>query len=84
MLLHHRIKKINDLNEFILNKQLNKKYLEYKDTREIDLFKLDFEQIKNVDDEIQQFLRDVKYSKEHPIQSGGNGWINTFLRNKFM
>ena len=72
------LKKINDFNEFILNKQLNKKQLEYKDTREIDLFKLDFEQIKNLDDEIQKFLRDVKFSKKHPIRRGSNGWVNTF------
>ena len=73
-----QLKRISNINEFILNKQLNQKYLKNKDLNEIDLFKSDFEQIKNLDHEIQRFLRDVKYSKRLPSQNIGTGWINTF------
>ena len=51
-----QLKKINSMNEFILNKQINRRYLENKDIKEIDLFKSDFEQIKNLDDEVREML----------------------------
>ena len=72
------LKKIKNKNDFIKNKQLNRKYLENDDTKEMDLFNSDFEQIKNLDDEVQKFLKDVKYSKKHPVRNLNNGWINTF------
>ena len=57
------LKRINNLKDYTLNKKLNSQYLKNKDTKELDLFKSDFQQLKDLDDEIQRFLRDVKYSK---------------------
>ena len=54
------LKKINNINEFKYYKQLNKKYLENKNLQELDLFKSDFEQLQNLDTELQNFLKDVK------------------------
>ena len=72
------LKRINNLNDYSLNKKLNSQYLKNKDTKELDLFKSDFQQLKDLDDEIQRFLRDVKYSKKHKIQNRSDGWVNTF------
>ena len=71
------LKKINNINEFIYYKQLNKKYLENKNLQELDLFKSDFEKLQNLD-ELQNFLKDVKYSKKHIVVNGKCGWVNTF------
>ena len=54
------LKKINNINEFKYYKQLNKKCLENKNLQELDLFKSDFEQLQNLDTELQNFLKDVK------------------------
>ena len=72
------LKKISNINEFISNKKLNKKYLENKNIKELDLFKSDFEQIRRLDKEIQRFLRDIKYISRKPIINVSNGWINVF------
>ena len=71
------LKKINNINEFIYFKQLNKKYLENKNLQELDLFKSDFEKLQNLD-ELQNFLKDVKYSKKHIVVNRECGWVNTF------
>ena len=68
------LKKINNINEFKYYKQLNKKYLENKNLQELDLFKSDFEQLQNLDNELQNFLKDVKYSKKHIVVNRNCGW----------
>ena len=72
------LKQIYNFEEFTKNKLLNKKYLENKDDKELDLFKSDFEQIKELDDEIQNYIKNIKYTKKHIIQKKGTGWVNTF------
>ena len=72
------LKKINNINDYFLNQKLNRQYLKDKNTNDIDLFKSDFQQLNDLDDEVQKFLREVKYSKKHPIKTGPSGWVNTF------
>ena len=72
------LKRINTLEEFKSNKEKNKKYLENKDTKDIDLFKSDFEQLNELNDEIQKYLKEIKYSKKHIVRNSKIGWVNTF------
>ena len=72
------LKRISNTDEYNYNKQLNKKYLENKDIKDLDLFKSDFQQIQNLDDEVQYFLKDVKYSEKRTVQSVNDGWITIF------
>ena len=73
-----QLKRINNINDYKRNLQLNRQYLENKDLNEIDLFKSDFEQLKNLDDDVQRFLKDVTYAKKILTQKITNGWVNTF------